>query len=326
MILHKKVLNELRQQKSVRKGSTILIGVSGGIDSIVLAKVMYEIRHALGVRLYFAHFNHRLRKTSARDEKFVDSFSKKLNIPLIFGRHVHKCSAKKISEDEARTWRFEFFTKAMRTSKADLLMLAHNQNDLAETVLMRVIRGTGLHGIRGILKAKNIDGIEVLRPLLGTTRNDIELYAEHHHLTHCEDETNKMDIYLRNRIRRDLIPVLKKDYNPSVVCSLAQLAQSAGDDYSYLQEVTKHRLKENMVKKPRSVKIKLSFFQDVHIAIARLGLRCVYEELSGDLNKLCFDHVQNACHLAIQGKQGSVVHWPNNFKIVKLNRYLECSK
>ncbi len=323
MHLHDKVLNDLRRLNIIKKGTTILIGVSGGVDSMVLAHIMHEIRHELGIRLFIAHFNHRLRKSSSKDQYFVEQFCQAYNIPIILGERNKRSLLKKMSEDQARDLRFKFFIRSMKRSQADILMLAHNQNDLAETVLMRLIRGSGLYGIRGIVKIRNINGMEVVRPLLDHSRNEIELYAKSKNIGYCHDETNDKDIYLRNKVRRNLVPLLAKVYNPSIVLSLAQLAKTAQDDYAFLLEITKQQLKENIVRKPGSVRIKMSFFKDNHVAVIRLGIRCAFEDLTGDLNKITFEHVQAVCDLIATGNEGSMVHWPNDTTIVRLKGCVE---
>jgi tRNA(Ile)-lysidine synthase len=321
MLLSQKVLHSLKQLK-IKKGCTVLIGVSGGVDSMVLLHVLHAIRHALSVRICVAHFNHRLRKTSLRDQKAVVAIAKDLNIPIILGKRTIKLTSKKVSEDQARAWRFAFFADAMKRTQADILMLAHNQNDLAETLLMRLLRGTGLHGLRSILKTSDMDGIRIIRPLLDFSRMEIDLYAKKNSIHFCHDETNDSNLYLRNRIRKTLIPMLAKDYNPLVVNSLAQLAKSAGDDYDFLQAMANKRLKENIVISKRSVKMKISFLNDQHAAMVRLGLRHVFEILNGDLNQLNFNHVRLVSDLK-DSIDGAVVHWPSGVKVTKSKHYLE---
>ncbi len=323
MLLSKKILVSLRQSKCIPKGSTVLLGVSGGVDSLVLLHIIHAIRDDLGIRICVAHFNHRLRKTSARDETLVVQYAKQLNVPIFVEKRHQDLKVKKVSEDQARQWRFKFFSKAMKKVKADALMLGHHQNDLAETVLMRLMRGSGLYGMRGILKTNQIDGMMVIRPLLDVTRNDIEQYAKKHGIHFGYDETNDQDLYLRNKVRRNLIPLLQREYNPKIVSAVAQLAQMSYDDYAFLTNETQQRLKEYIVIQSRIVKIKQSFFSDNPPAIVRLGLRSVYEQITGDLNQITFTHIELVKDLALQGTVGSVVDWPNGINVYLHEKHLE---
>lgn len=323
MLLHQRVLATLKDLKMIKQSSTILLGVSGGVDSIVMAKIMSEIQHDLGVRLKIVHFNHRLRKNSLLEERFVDKFSKALNIPLIVGRRLGKKIIKKISEAEARTLRFNFFAKVMQELKADHLFLAHNQNDIAETVLMRLIRGSGMQGVRGILRVNVVDQMSIIRPLIDFTREEILHYAKLRNLKYCHDETNDEVFYLRNKIRKELIPILTKEYNPKIIQSLAHIAQTVSDDYDLLMQVTLHRLKENIVISRSRVKIKLLYLRNSPKAIIRLSLRLAYKELVGNLDKIGFDHIESAHDLILSKSDTRIISWPNDIKVKKQKLFVE---
>ncbi len=325
MSLRDKVLQVLRQRRTIKKGSTVLIGVSGGVDSIVLSHILVALRHDLGVNLAIAHFNHRLRKTSGRDEKLVLEHAKQLNVPCFIGRNADRVQSKKVSEDQARAWRFKFFLRVMPKSRADILMLGHNQNDLAETVLMRIVRGSGLHGIRGILKERNINGIDVVRPLLDFSRKEIEMYALRNKLRFMQDETNDKEIYFRNKVRHKLLPGLEREYNPSIISSLAKLSECVVDDYDLLVKTAADRLKKNIVRSVGKIRINKVFFLKNHRSLIRLGLRSVFKELTGGLEGIGFADVNDAYELWLSGNIGDRVRWPKGISVIKSLSYLEFS-
>ena len=191
MDLKKKILSFIKTQSLIKPGSKLLVGISGGLDSVVLTHLLHQCRHDLSITLCLAHFNHRLRASSLHDQRCVANLAKELNIDLITGSRPLVKSPVKASEDEARQWRYEFLIKTAKRIHADAVVLAHHENDAAETVLMRLIRGTGLNGLRGILPQRLMEGVNIVRPLLTASRDEIRVYARKHQLTYCEDETNK---------------------------------------------------------------------------------------------------------------------------------------
>lgn len=205
-----------------------LIGVSGGVDSMVLLHVL----HALGYhKLVVCHLNHRLRgRASEADSKLVLQTASRLGYPCL----VESVTLEKSPslEAAAREARHHFFVRCARRQRCRRLLLAHHADDQAETVLMNVLRGSGLRGMGGMRAAStlSLDGITltVLRPLLQRSREQLWEYAQAHHLRFREDATNASRDFLRNRLRHDLIPqasiVLQRDVRPAL-CRLAKLAQ-----------------------------------------------------------------------------------------------------
>lgn len=194
-------------------GTRVLCAVSGGADSICL---LHWLSGLEGVSPVAAHFNHQLRGEEAdRDETFVRDFCRGRNIPLTVGRGDVKAFARreKLSiEEAARTLRYTFLFQAARTEGCQRIATAHNAGDNAETLLLHLLRGSGLPGLTGIApRLRN-----VVRPLLTTSRQEIEDYLTEYGLPHTEDSTNSDDAYTRNRVRHQLIPLLE-ELNPGFV-------------------------------------------------------------------------------------------------------------
>ena len=219
-----KLLKFIRQQDMLRSGDTVICAVSGGADSVAMLFAFYLLKDKLEIQLEAAHFNHHLRgEESNRDEQFVWEFCDRYDIPLHVGSAQVK-AGKKGLEAAARDARYAF----LRTLEGKIAT-AHTADDNAETVLMHLIRGTGLKGLGGITP---IHG-NVIRPMLGITRAEVEAFLEEWCLSHIEDSSNESDAFLRNRIRHRVMPLLKEE-NPRIAENLSQMALRLRDDEAFL--------------------------------------------------------------------------------------------
>ena len=219
-----KMLKFLREQKMVSPGDTVICALSGGADSVALTFAFYLLKEKLNIQLEAAHFNHHLRGAeSDRDEAFVKEFCDRYDIPLHVGSADVK-PGKKGLEAAARDARYAF----LRGLKGKIAT-AHTADDNAETVLMHLIRGTGLKGLGGITPVHG----KVIRPMLTVTRQEVEGFLEEWCLSHIEDSSNETDAYLRNRIRHHVMPLLKEE-NPKLGENLSQMALRLREDEDYL--------------------------------------------------------------------------------------------
>ncbi|NOZ00857.1 MAG: tRNA lysidine(34) synthetase TilS [Deltaproteobacteria bacterium] len=213
-----------------------LVAVSGGADSMVLLDCLNTGRSALGLEIVVAHVDHGLRETSDSDRRFVLKKAAEWGLEAVF-RKVDVASvskARKLSiEDAARRVRYAAFAEMAAETGADLIATGHTATDQAETVLMRMIRGTGPLGLGGIAPARP-DGL--VRPLLCATRNEVRRYADRHSIEFRDDPTNLDRRFLRNRVRLDLLPMLTR-MNPRVEFTLSELAGSAGDLASWIERL-----------------------------------------------------------------------------------------
>ncbi len=222
------------------KGQTLVIAVSGGPDSIALTRVLCHLRAELGLEsLVIGHLNHQIRGAeSVRDMDFVKEFTLQLqqcdpairletdqmDVPEEARRR------KESLETTARNVRYEWLTNIATMHQAQWIATGHSADDQAETLLHRLIRGTGIRGLRGIPAERNlVQGLKVIRPLLGITRNEILEYLKDIGQTFREDSSNRDFRFTRNRIRGELLPLLKENYNPEIVSTLCRLAFQADD-------------------------------------------------------------------------------------------------
>jgi tRNA(Ile)-lysidine synthase len=200
--------------------------------------------------------------------------------------------------------------------KANKIALGHNLDDQAETVLMRLLRGTGLSGLAGISLIRKIKGLTFIRPLLETSRYEIDKYLKRRQIKPRIDSTNREDLYLRNKIRHNLIPLLKSKYNHNIVEVLANLAESVSYDYEYLDQVARRSAKGNL----RHLNIKRIL--KLHPAILRLKIRQSIGCLQGNTRRIGFVHVKEIEDLLNNRPQGSIVDLPKRISVQKTRNCL----
>jgi len=215
-----KLLVFVREQALIRPGDTVICAVSGGADSVALLFALYLIKDKLGICLEAAHFNHNLRgEESDRDEAFVRELCGRYDVPLHVGSGQIQ-AGKKGLEAAARDARYAFLNEI-----GGKIATAHTADDNAETVLMHLIRGTGLKGLGGIAPVRG----RIIRPMLKCTRQDVEDFLEEWCLDHIEDSSNGSDAFLRNRIRHHVMPLLRRE-NPKLAENLSQMALRLRED------------------------------------------------------------------------------------------------
>ena len=216
----------------VSPNDRVICAVSGGADSVALLFAMYLLREKLDIRLEAAHFNHNLRGAeSDRDEDFVRAFCNRYDIPLLVGSGTVR-PGKKGLEAAARTARYDF----LRTLGGKIAT-AHTADDNAETVLMHMLRGTGLHGLGGITPVTD----NLIRPMLNVTREDVLAFLQEYNLTYVCDSSNGTDQFLRNRLRHHCMPFFAQE-NPNFVSSVSQMAQRLRRDEAQLSDEADHAM------------------------------------------------------------------------------------
>jgi len=225
----KKIQNTIFQQRLFKRDAKVVLAVSGGPDSVCLLDVFAKLTPKYDLELLIAHVNYGLRgKDSDKDEKFVRRLAKKHRIKI----NILKVTRIKPSENELRNIRYNFFEKVRKENNFDLIAVAHNMDDQVETFLMRLIRGSGLSG----LSAMKHKAGTIIRPLLGISRKEILEYLNRTNRTYRTDRTNKQNLFLRNKIRNELVPYLEKNYNPKIRQTIFDATASIADDYSFLTE------------------------------------------------------------------------------------------
>ncbi|MDD5465254.1 MAG: tRNA lysidine(34) synthetase TilS [Candidatus Omnitrophica bacterium] len=311
----------IKKYSLIQKGDKILIGVSGGPDSLTLLLQLFSLKSKLGLTLHIAHLDHRLRKNSGADALFVKKWAEKLDLPVTIKQIDPKLLKEKGSLEElCRNARLDFFIQTAKKIKADKVALGHNLDDQAETVLMRLLRGTGLSGLSGISLQRKIRGVTFIRPLLETPRYEIDKYLKRRGIKPRIDSTNKEDLFLRNKIRHNLIPLLKSKYNQNIVSVLANLAESVSYDYEYLGQAAHRCLKGS------TTCLNIKKILKLHPAILRLKIRQGISCIQGDTRRIGFVHIKEIEDLLNSRPKGSIVDLPKGISVQKTRSYLRFYK
>ena len=249
-MLEEKVLGTIKKYELIEKGNTIVIGVSGGPDSMALLNVLIKLneKKKIDCKIVVAHINHGIIVETDEETKYVEEFCRKNNIECYIKKEKVEELAKeqKIGTEEAgRKLRYNFFDEVANKENAEKIVTAHNANDNSETVLMNIIRGSGTAGLKGIeVKRDN----KYIRPLIECTRKEIEEYCSYNKLEPKEDKSNNENIYTRNKIRNVLIPLLEKEFNPNIITSLNRMSQIAKEENEYIQKQVEEAYKEIVIK------------------------------------------------------------------------------
>ena len=236
-MIKEKVIKTIKDYKLIEDGDKIVLGVSGGPDSISMLNILNDIRNENLIKfdMVVAHIHHGLRENAYLDEKYVENFCGKLNIPFyVLHANVREQAQKekKGLEETGREVRYQFFNQVLEKEKANKIAIAHNNNDSVETVLMNLIRGSGISGLKGIEPKIGI----YIRPLIQIERADIELYCKEKRLNPRHDESNDENIYTRNKMRNIVIPYIQKELNPNILKTITRLSEIADEEVKYINK------------------------------------------------------------------------------------------
>ncbi len=305
------VRETIGKHRLISPRDTVLAAVSGGPDSVCMLHVLLSLREELGFEVKIAHLDHRFRGDESRgDAEFVSELASRLGVPSI-------CEEENVPEfllshamskqDAARMIRYRFLIRVSKLEYCQRIATGHNADDQAETVLMRILRGAGPDGLRGIPPKRG----EIIRPLLEVWRDEVEAYLARHDLQYRVDSTNLEPVYLRNRVRSELLPTLSK-YNPGISRALVNLGTIMSDVSSHFEILTDRALTE-IVKSARvgQFALDLGKLSGYDKALRRYVFRRVFESLRPDLSSLPFHHVENLMNLVRRGNVGTAVELPD---------------
>ncbi|OQW99626.1 MAG: tRNA lysidine(34) synthetase TilS [Desulfobacteraceae bacterium IS3] len=338
--------------KTARKlfvsGDAVLIAVSGGADSVALLHALTILAPGLSLKLGIAHLNHQLRgENSDKDELFVSELAETLNLPCYLAKEdvlayqkIHKLSL----EEAGRRVRYEFFEKIRKEHGFDKIALGHHADDNAELILMNLLRGSGALGLSGIPSARNGN---IVRPLINITRAEIMDFLTRQNLNHVSDDSNSDTRFLRNRIRHELIPILR-DYNPGISGNLNRMSAILKSEEEWIESLITPAFEDctqplprplsetergdpisekgNIGRLPlpcreggRGVRFSLSKLKSLHIAAQRRLIRKAIMMLKGDIRRITFDHIEAVISLSEKNSGSKNIHLPDRIRIEKNN-------
>ena len=275
-----------------KRGDKVLVACSGGADSSALLAALMELREEYGLRIAIAHFNHRLRRSANDDERFVIRMAQKLRLPLYVRREDIRAFAAKYGlniEEAGRERRYKFLRETAGRIGATRIATAHTLSDQAETVLMRIIRGSGPTGLGGI--APSIDGL-IIRPLIEVERREVEAYLRARKIPYREDETNRDLRYQRNRVRRRLIPYLERNFEPKIVTHLGTLAEVSREEERVWQQLSQAEAERAVFRKKGRILLNARRLSSLPPATGRRLVRAFLTAIKGDLRRFSFGDVE----------------------------------
>ena len=242
-MLEEKVRKTIREFNLIEKNDSIVVGVSGGPDSMTLLSILLKLKEEFHLKIYVAHVNHMLRENAIKDEEYVKEFCKKNNIEIFIKKaNISEIAQKeKIGLEEAgRNIRYNFFEEVLKNTKSNKIAIAHNLNDKAETIIMNTLRGSGVSGLKGIEAKRK----KYIRPLIEIERYEIEKYCIENKINPRHDESNDDNTYTRNKIRNIVIPYIKNEFNPNIIKTLNRLSEIIKEEDEYVQSETEKIFKE----------------------------------------------------------------------------------
>jgi tRNA(Ile)-lysidine synthase len=291
-MLFNKFKSTIAKYHLLQEGDKILVACSGGADSMALLSLFLELKKELHLELIVAHFNHQLRANASEDEQFVRETADRSDLALISRSRDVRAYARRRGlnlEEAARKLRYDFLKSAAAETGAAKIATGHTLTDQAETLLMRLFRGSGLQGLAGI--APCVDGV-IIRPLIEIERPEIDAYLRKNRLTFCVDESNFDRRFLRNRIRLDLLPLLQKKFDPGIVPHLGRLAEIAREEDGIMEVIAQDLGQTAILRKAGLPYLDARSLSNLPRALARRLVRRFILELKGDLRSISFADVE----------------------------------
>lgn len=323
-----KAMDTIKKYNLIENGDRLVLGVSGGPDSICMLSILNEIRNEklynLDFQISVAHVNHLIREEANEDERYVKEFCEKLNIPF-YAKSIDvqkMANNNKIGTEEAgRNARYTFFNEVLEKTNSNKIAIAHNKNDKVETMIMNILRGSGISGLKGIEAICNIGNTtKYIRPLIECERAEIEQYCEENNIRPRIDKTNFENIYTRNKIRNVVIPYIKQEFNSNIIQTMDRLSEIVKEEEDYFLRLVKNKYKEFVIEEnEKQIVMNLQKFnQEERVIKSRLLLYTI-SRLLGTTKGIEKIHIDDVIKL-IENNIGNKYLTPNkNIKVLLKN-------
>lgn len=316
--LIEQVLKTVRSYGLITRGDAVMAALSGGPDSVFLVHALLKLRNKLGIReLSVCNLDHGLRgRESARDSLFAKRvaeqnglkyYHKRVDLKTARGRGLS-------TEEAAREARYAFFAEAAAKAQATAIATGHTLDDQAETILMRLIKGSSLKGIVGIAPARTEGSTRVIRPLIELEKSEITGYLDDLSIPYMIDRTNLEPVYFRNVIRSEIMPYLER-YNPRLKRALFNLAQHLREDYEFIERA-RRSVGASIIGSGKKGQVEIAL-KDIAVqprALQKEILRDALEKAGGEVKKLSFRHWKELESLILRKHTGNAVHLPGGIR------------
>lgn len=316
--MYKKVLSYIKDNNLIQPSDKILVALSGGPDSMCLLNMLFKLKDELNISIGAAHVNHLLRgEDSFKDEEYVINVCKEMDIPCFVKRvDINKYSKenKLSSEMAGRNVRYGFFDEILKNNGFNKIATAHNANDQAETILFRLMRGTGLEGLGGIKVSRDN---EVIRPILCLKRSEVEEYIQSNNINPRIDKTNFEKVYNRNKIRLDILPYIKENFNEDIVETLNRMSTLLQKDNNFIEKIARDSYNKYCKKYKDYFILKKEIFKEEDSIVTRV-IRILITEFSKSNYDFEMKHIYNIISLS-KKESGKIIDLPN--KIYAENIY-----
>ena len=317
--MKEKVLNTIRKYNLIKNGDKIVLGVSGGPDSISMLDILNNIKkeNQIDFDITVAHVNHLIREEAIEDERYVKEYCEKNKIKYYIKRIdvQNIAKEKKIGTEEAgRIARYDFFDEILQKTNSNKIGIAHNKNDKIETIIMHILRGSGISGLKGI---EPIRDNKYIRPLIECERTEIEQYCEEYKLNPKIDKTNFENEYTRNKIRNIVIPYIKEEFNPNIIETINRLSELVTEEDNFIEKVVKEQYKKILIKQEKNeISVNLKEFNNMEKVIKSRMILYITKQLTGSSQKIEKIHIQDIIKLC-ENNIGNKFLTPNkNLKIL----------
>ena len=320
------VLNKLKSylnyESLVENGDKILLGVSGGPDSLAMLDLFYRIRESFNLELIVFHLNHCFREEATSEAKFVEQICNEYDIKVF----IEKCDVPQIakqkglsSEEAAREVRLDFMTEKASQLNVDKIALAHHKDDLVETIFLNLVRGSGLKGLSGISPCTEIRQFKIIHPLLSLYQEEIEDYCKERNLNPRRDPTNQQTIYTRNKVRHKIIPYIEQEINPSVKEVMVRMSNLIREEDDYLDKLAKKSLQNVIIDKNKDqFTLSLDGLKNLPPVIRRRVIRKSIYYVKNEPANLYYKHYQDIDELIMNGETGKMLDLPDEIKVKRL--------
>ena len=305
------VYNFIRKEIGLSVGDTIVVGVSGGPDSMALLYILNEFKNKMDLNIICAHVNHNKRKESEQEKIDLENYCKKNNITFEYIKVTNWGDDN--FHNEARSVRYNFFEELVYNYGAKYLMTAHQGDDLIETILMRIVRGSTLKGYSGFSRIVDKGDYKIIRPLITVTKDEILKFDEKNGIQYAIDESNNEDHYTRNRYRHTVLPFLKQE-EPNIHKKFLKFSETLLKNSNYIDSVANKEFNKVF----QNGNLDIDKFKSLDPVIQTKIIYNILEKIYGDdLLIVGNAHVDLIFGLISSNKSNSVVHLPNNVIVVK---------